>query len=86
MSGAAYILCALTALACSLLLFRGWRRTGVRLLFWSSLCFAGLAMENALLFVDVVVFPTEIDLSLWRRMPTLLGLCLLLFGLIWETR
>jgi hypothetical protein len=81
--GAVYILCALTSLMCSVLLFRGYRRTMVRLLFWSSLCFAGLALDNVLLYVDVYVVPT-IDLTVYRRLPGLIALSLLVFGLIWD--
>jgi hypothetical protein len=84
MSGAfVYVLCALTSLACSLLLFRGYRRTGVRLLFWSALCFAGLALDNSMLYLDAVVFP-DVDLSVWRRIPSVAALSLLIFGLIWD--
>ncbi|MBI3467768.1 MAG: hypothetical protein HY000_32570 [Planctomycetes bacterium] len=83
MSEAVYILCALTSLACSFLLFRGYRRTGVRLLFWSALCFAGLALDNILLYVDLVIVPAT-DLTLYRRIPGLLALSLLIFGLIWD--
>ena len=44
-----YLLCALTSLACAVLLLRGYFRTRVRLLLWSGLCFVGLALNNALL-------------------------------------
>ena len=44
------------------LLFRGYARTGARLLFWSGLCFVGLSVNNVLLFFDFVVFPTQVDL------------------------
>lgn len=83
MPDAVYILCALTSLACSFLLFRGYRRTGVRLLFWSGLCFAGLALDNALLYIDLVIVPTT-DLTIYRRVPGLVALSLLIFGLIWD--
>jgi len=80
-----YILCAATATLCAALLFRGYRRSGSRLLFWSGLCFVGLALNNALLIVDVQFVPA-IDLSTWRLVPALAGAMLLLYGLIWETR
>lgn len=80
-----YILCALTSLACTVLLFQGYRASGVRLLFWSSLCFAGLMLNNVLLLVDIMIFPT-IDLSLARTLPALIGLMLLLYGLIWDAK
>ncbi len=80
-----YILCAVTSAICAALLVRGYRRSGARLLFWSALCFVGLALNNALLIVDVGVVP-EVDLSTWRMLPALAGVSLLLYGLIWETR
>jgi len=80
---AIYALCFLTSLSCALLLLRGYRGSGARLLLWSGLCFAGLALNNALLFLDEVVL-TEVDLFQVRNMPALAGLMLLLYGLIWE--
>jgi Family of unknown function (DUF5985) len=80
-----YILCAATSSLCAGLLFRGYRRSGVRLLFWSALCFVGLALNNVMLIVDVRVVP-GIDLSTWRMVPAVAGAALLLYGLIWETR
>ena len=84
MASVVYVLCALTCLACTALLLRGFRRSGVRLLLWSSLCFALLALENAILFVDRVIIP-QTDLSALRNGIGLLGLVLLLYGLIWES-
>jgi hypothetical protein len=80
-----YMLCALTSAVCAALLVRGYRRSGARLLFWSALCFIGLALNNVLLLVDVHVVP-QIDLLTVRLLPALGGLVLLLYGLIWETR
>jgi hypothetical protein len=85
MSSVVYSLCAVTSLACAVLLLRGYRRSGVRLLFWSGLCFVGLALDNTLLFVDQIVIP-DIDLWTYRRLPGLISLSLLLYGLIWESR
>lgn len=81
-----YLLCALTSLVCMLLLADRYRRTRSRLLFWSALCFVGLAINNSLVFVDVVVFPTQVDLALVRLLSSAAGLGLMLFGFIWETR
>jgi len=39
-----YSLCALTALACAILLLQAYRRGGYRLLLWSGLCFVGLTV------------------------------------------
>lgn len=80
-----YALCALTSVACAVLLLRGYLATRVRLLLWSGLCFAGLAVNNVFLLVDKRVVP-DIDLSLWRTIPALVGVALLLYGLVWETR
>jgi hypothetical protein len=82
---AVYILCAATALACSFLLLRQYRRVRVPLLLWCGLFFLALTCENAILFIDRVVVP-EIDLSLWRNSAALLGVLLLLCGLIWESK
>jgi hypothetical protein len=81
MAEAVYLLCALASLACALLLLRGHRRTRAPLLFWSSLCFAGLVVNNVLLFVDIVVVP-EHDLRVLRAGTALVSLALLLYGLV----
>jgi len=65
MAETVYVLCALTSLACTALLLRSYAETRVRLLLWSGLCFAGLALNNVILFVDKVVAP-DVDLSLVR--------------------
>lgn len=80
-----YVLCAATSALCAALLLRGYRRTGARLLFWSALCFAGLALNNVMLIVDVRIV-TAIDLSTWRMLPAVAGTALLLYGLVWESR
>lgn len=80
-----YALCALTSLACAVLLLRGYSASRARLLLWSGLCFAGLALNNILLLIDKRVMPS-MDLSLWRTLPAVAGVALLLYGLIWETR
>lgn len=80
-----YALCALTSVICAVLLLRGFLSSGVRLLLWAGLCFVGLAANNVLLFIDLGLVP-DIDLSVWRSLPTLLGIMLLIYGLVWETR
>lgn len=79
-----YSLCALTSLTCLVLLWRSYRMTGSRLLFWSALCFLLLTVNNVLLVLDKIVFPVEVDLSLWRLVAALAAVALLLFGLVWE--
>jgi hypothetical protein len=81
MAETVYLLCALTSLGCAALLFRGYWQTRTRLLFWASICFVGLAANNALLFVDLVVLP-EIDLSLFRAVTALVPILLFVWGLI----
>lgn len=82
-AAALFIACALTSLTCAALLFRGYRASRARLLFWCALCFAGLTLNNIVLVVDRLVVP-DIDLWLYRMTPALLGVAALLFGLIWE--
>ena len=79
-----YVLCAATSGLCAVLLLRGYAKTRARLLFWSGLCFTGLALNNLLLVVDVHI--PAVDLSLWRTVPALVGISLLVYGLVWETR
>jgi hypothetical protein len=80
-----YVLCAATSILCAGLLFRGYRATRTRLLFWSSLCFAGLAVNNVLLFIDLIMVP-DIDLFIWRAAAAFAGLSILVYGLIWDSR
>ena len=84
MATVVYVLCALTSLACAVLLWRGWRRSGARLLFWSALCFVGLFLNNVLLVVDLRVVP-QVDLALVRLVPALLGAMALVYGLVWDS-
>jgi hypothetical protein len=81
--GAVYLLCAATALACGVLLLRGYRRSGARLLLWCGLFFLALVVENSILFCDRVVFP-EIDLIPTLRAVGLAGIAILVYGLIWD--
>lgn len=78
-----YLFALISSLACMLLLFRAYAATGMRLLLWSALCFVGLSVSNALLVLDLVVFP-DIDLRLLRLAAALTGLLFLLYGFIWE--
>ena len=80
-----FLLCIVTSITCLWLLVRGWRRTSTRLLFWSALCFAFLAMNNLLVFIDVIVLPTSIDLRPLRLIASLSAVSVLLWGLIWES-
>jgi hypothetical protein len=84
MADAIYLLCAATSVFCAFLLFRGWRASHQRLLFWSALCFAGFAVNNVLMVVDFLVVPAT-DLSVLRHVTALSSLGVLLLGLVWET-
>jgi hypothetical protein len=80
-----YLLCALTSMFCAALLIRSYLESKVSLLLWSTFCFVGLALNNILLFVDLIVFP-EVDLSMWRNVPALVGMLLMVYGLVWEAK
>lgn len=84
MDEAIYSLCTLSALLCAWLQLRAYSRSKYRLLLWGGVCFAGLTLGNAILVVDKVFLPAEIDLTLWRHWVTLLSLMVLLYGLIWD--
>ena len=80
-----YILCAATSTLCAILLIRGYRRSGARLLLWSAACFIGLALNNVLLVIDLRT-GAAVDLSIWRMIPAVLGAGALLYALVWETQ
>lgn len=79
-----YLLCAATSAACAFLLLRAHHRTETSLLLWSGLCFVGLALNNAILVIDLILVP-DVDLSTWRLVPAVLGVALLIYGLVWES-
>jgi hypothetical protein len=83
MAEAVYLLCAITSVLCAALLVRSYRKSRTRLLMWSTLCFVGLAINNILMFIDLVVVP-DVDLSLVRSGTALVAVVLLLIGLLWE--
>lgn len=78
-----YTLCLLTSAACAWLLGRNYVRTGMRLLMWSSVCFAFLAANNIVLMLDLVVWPNW-DLRLVRVSLSLAAIVALIWGFIWE--
>jgi hypothetical protein len=84
MVGLIYLLCALTALLCSWLLLRAYRKSGYKLLLWGGLCFIGLTLNNTLLIIDKFVVPF-IDLSVWRSLLALVAVFIFLYGLIWDS-
>lgn len=78
-----YSLCLVASAACAFLLFHTWRRTRTRLLFWTALGFALLALNNFFLVGDLVLFPT-VDLWPWRQAASAAAAGVLLYGFIWE--
>ena len=84
MAAVIYALCAVTSFVAAALLWREYRRTRYRILFWSALCFAGLTVNNVVLVLDRFVF-SDIDLTLLRLTAAAVAMLLLLFGLIWES-
>ena len=79
-----YFLCALTSLGAAALHWRGFRRTRQRLLYWSALCFAIMAVSNGLLILDLVVLP-DVYLLTSRSIVTQIALLVLIYGLIFES-
>lgn len=78
-----YGLCMVTALMCAWLLLQAYQKTRYRLLFWCSLFFSIVALNNVFLVVDKLVFP-DVDLTVYRYVVALIGLFVLLPGLILE--
>jgi hypothetical protein len=84
LAGLVYLLGALVTALCSVLLLRGYARSRSRLLLWSGLCFIGLTVSNALLFVDLQVF-SQVDLYMWRLGTAAAAMLLLVYGLVFES-
>jgi hypothetical protein len=83
--GVLLLLAVLTSLACTIFLFRGYARSGARLLFWSGLCFVFLSLNNVLLFTDLIIFPVEVDLRIYRLIASLAAIVCLLYAFVWES-
>jgi hypothetical protein len=79
-----YVLCFLTSAACAWLLGRSYQRGRSRLLLWSSICFIFLAGNNLALVLDLVVWPTSVDLRLARLTLALAAIVSLIWGFVWE--
>lgn len=79
-----YLLCFLTSVACAWLLGRSYRAGRTRFLLWSSVCFAFLAANNLALVLDLVVWPTSVDLRLLRLVLALAAAVSLIWGFVWE--
>lgn len=79
-----YFLCTLTCIGAAILLWRGYRRSRQALLYWSALCFAIMALSNAVLILDLVILP-DVYLLPWRNGISLIAVLVLLYGLILES-
>lgn len=78
-----FILCSLTSALCAALLFRAFRRTRTRLLFWCALCFVLLAASNSLAVADVLTPPVT-NLLPYRQLASLSAVAVLIYGFLWE--
>lgn len=85
MASVVYALCTLTSVLCATLLLRAYVSSRARLLLWSTLSFLGLALNNLLLFADLIILPA-IDLSLYRTLTAAVAVMVLLLGLIWDSK
>ena len=78
-----YLLCFFSSALCAYLLVTAFRRGRDRLLLWSAICFSLLAVNNLLVFIDIVLLP-DFDLTLARLVTSLAGVAILLYGFVWE--
>jgi hypothetical protein len=78
-----YFFCAATSLVAAWLLLRQYRRRRSPLLFWSSIGFLGLSVNNVFVFIDLGLLPAA-DLALPRIIVGATAMLLIVFGLIWE--
>ena len=84
MAALIYFLCALTCLACAVLLLRGYFQSRSHLLLYSGLCFTGLTLSNLFLVLDRFILGEDVSLLALRLATAFVAMLLLLFGLIWE--
>lgn len=78
-----YLLCFFSSGLCGYLLVVAFRRNRERLLLWSAICFCLLALNNLLVFIDIILLP-DVDLSLARSLTSLAAVAVLLYGFVWE--
>ncbi len=78
-----YSLCLLTSILCTVLLVRSWLSSRSRLLLFSAICFAFLALNNLFVVADMLILSTQ-NLTLWRQFSAVAALGVLLYGFIWE--
>lgn len=78
-----YFISFATNLLCSFLLLRAYRTALKRLLLWSGLCFAGLALGSVMICFDALLVP-HVDLFLVRLVVADAAMALLIYGLIFD--
>ncbi len=78
-----YLLCSIMSFICAYLLGKAYWKSRTRLLFYSSWCFVGIAINNILLSVDFNLGPNY-DLSFYRAIASFTAVTILLYGLIWD--
>jgi hypothetical protein len=81
---AIYLLSASTSLVACGLLLRHYLQRRTRLLLWSCIGFFGLATNNVLVYVDLVVV-AEVNLAAARTLVGAAAMIVMLAGFIWET-
>lgn len=82
---AIYLLCAATSLLAAFLLMRQYFASRTPLLLWSFLGFIGLAVNNVLVYVDLVLVRGA-DLSVPRAVAGAVAMLAIVYGLVWEAR
>jgi hypothetical protein len=82
---AIYLLCAATSLAAAILLLRQYSLLRTPLLLWSCIGFFGLAVNNAMVFIDLSLLGPAADLALPRTLLGSVAMLVLVYGLLWET-
>lgn len=85
MSEVIFVLCAITSIGCAVMLLRSYQQSRSRILLWTALCFVGLALNNVVLFIDLLLLPqADISGPFWRNLLSAISGSILLLGLIWE--
>lgn len=85
MSSVIFALCAIASIFVAFMLARAYFKRPSRILLWSAICFGGLALNNLILFYDLVLLPEEISYGVARNIVLSGSVGVLLYGLIWDT-
>jgi hypothetical protein len=83
MPGLAFLLCMITSLLSAVLLWRAARGPTRRLLLWSAAFFVGMAINNLLLFVDVITGP-NVNWMTPANVVAAVSVIGLIYALVWE--